>query len=77
FFSELRYTFSTLSPLLFNEIHSEQFLSTCEQYFELIDKLNGTTFNTFRSDAIDNINVSLLLINFCETRFTRSVEVSR
>ncbi|CAF3067405.1 unnamed protein product [Rotaria sp. Silwood2] len=56
FFSELHYTFSNLSTLSFNEIHSEQFLSTCEQYFQLIDKFNPTTFNTFRSDAIDNIN---------------------
>ncbi|CAF3700800.1 unnamed protein product [Rotaria sp. Silwood1] len=56
FFSEFHYTFSTLSSLSLNEIHSEEFLATCEQYLELIDKFNATTFNTFRSDAMNNIN---------------------
>jgi len=56
FFSELRHTFSKLSSLSFNEIHSELFLSTCESYLDLIDKLNSTTFISFRSDANGNIN---------------------
>ncbi len=39
-------------------MNSELFLSTCEQYLDLIDKLNSTTFIPFRSDANRNINVN-------------------
>jgi len=53
--------FSTLSLLSFNEIHSELFLSTCEQYLHLIDKLNSTTFIPYRSDINENINVNFFI----------------
>ncbi|CAF0955817.1 unnamed protein product [Adineta steineri] len=48
FFSELHLKFSALSSLSFNEIPSELFLSTCEQYCNLI--------GTCRSDANKCIN---------------------
>ncbi|CAF1340238.1 unnamed protein product [Rotaria magnacalcarata] len=56
FFSDLIYTFSTLTTLSFDEINSELFLFTCEKYFELIDKFNGTPLDTFRSDTISNMS---------------------
>ncbi|CAF1400494.1 unnamed protein product [Adineta steineri] len=56
FFSQLPNTFAQLSCLAFHEIHSELFLSICEQYLTLIDKFNSTTFTPLRADANGNIS---------------------
>ncbi|CAF3878570.1 unnamed protein product [Rotaria magnacalcarata] len=56
FFSELSYSFAELTSLKFEEIHSELFLSTCEQYINLIEKFNSKTFIPLRADANGNIN---------------------
>ncbi|CAM2717981.1 unnamed protein product [Rotaria socialis] len=56
FFSELSYPFAKLTSLKFEEIHSELFLSTCEQYINLIEKFNSKTFIPLRADANGNIN---------------------
>ncbi|UJR29904.1 hypothetical protein I4U23_017452 [Adineta vaga] len=56
FFTQLPFTFAQLSCLPFKDIHSELFLSTCEQYLTLIDKFNSTTFTPLRADANGNIS---------------------
>jgi len=71
------YRFATLSALAFKEIHSELFLSTCEQYLNLIgidfcskyksnfyiiiDKFNSKTFIPLRADANGNISVCFIV----------------
>ncbi|CAF1351226.1 unnamed protein product [Rotaria sp. Silwood1] len=56
FFSQLPFTFAKLISLEFKDIHSELFLSTCEQYLHMIDKFNSKTFIPLRADANGNIS---------------------
>ncbi|CAF4357449.1 unnamed protein product, partial [Rotaria sp. Silwood2] len=56
FFSQLPFTFAKLTSLAFKDIHSELFLSTCEQYLSIIDKFNSKTFIPLRADANGNIS---------------------
>ncbi|CAF1093515.1 unnamed protein product, partial [Rotaria sordida] len=56
FFSQLPFTFAKLTSLAFKDIHSEFFLSTCEEYYFLIDKFNSKTFIPLRTDVNGNIS---------------------
>ncbi|UJR07714.1 hypothetical protein I4U23_011999 [Adineta vaga] len=55
FFSQLSHKFSVFNDLSFEELQSELFLDTCEEYFSLVDKFNSPIFTPVKADVNGNI----------------------
>ncbi|CAF4045440.1 unnamed protein product, partial [Rotaria sordida] len=56
FFSQLLHKFSILDTLPFEELQSELFLETCEDYLSLVGKFNSPIFAPLKADVNGNIN---------------------
>ncbi|CAF4719304.1 unnamed protein product [Rotaria sp. Silwood2] len=56
FFTQILHKFSILDTLPFEELQSELFLETCEEYFSIVGKFNSPIFAPLKADVNGNIN---------------------